>query len=372
METTSIQSQGEHKTNLFFEHGGDLEQAAKFAGCNPGEIVDFSNLLNPMGTPWGLEDYLKEKLSNFFKHPSSGEALRAKISEKFGVPQEQILLGAGTTEFIRYLPLLRRPRRPVILGPTYGDYESALRMAGSNPQWVMALEEKGWAFPHFEFEKILETKPDWIILARPNNPLGQNWPMESLLQSIKSHPEVFFVVDETCLEISENPQDSFANVPLPANLAVLGSFSKTYAVPGIRLGWMVVPLNLSELFRRLQTPWTVSPLALEAGLYLLNQGEWLLKTQKDNPREKNRVYAELSTLKNFKVFPSAIPAFTIKGTAVGFSSLALLKQLLEEEKILIRSLVRHPGLGDAYFRIGLRTSVENDRLIGVLKRLDNP
>ncbi len=357
---------------LVFEHGGDLEKASKSAGCKPEEIIDFSNLSISPEPPPGLEDYLKSKIVSAFRHPSSGETLRKKIADKLKIEPDQVLIGAGTTEFIRFLPLVKRPRRPVILGPTYGDYEPALRMVDAVPRYVTALEAENFEFPRYEWEKMLGAKPDWIILARPNNPIGQNWPLRDLLQAMENHPETFFVVDETCLEISENPGDSFIHFPLLTNLAILRSFSKTYAVPGLRLGYMVVPAKFSGHFRKLQIPWSPSALALEAGAYLLSQDKWLSEVSGRNLVEKNRVCRKLSKLRNYKVFPSSITAFTVKGTTPGFDSRTLQKSLLEENRMLIRTLESHEGLGSRFFRIGLRTPPDNDRLLAALQQRDGP
>jgi adenosylcobyric acid synthase len=354
--------------SLNFEHGGDLEAAARAANCAPGEVLDFSNLLNPQGPPPGLAGYLAGKTGDFLRHPASGQALQKKISEKAKVPVDRVLLGAGTTEFIHLLPRALRPRRAVILGPTYGDYEPALRNLDVDPAWVLAREEDNWAFPGFEWDQSLDKNPDFVILARPNNPPLDPWPKERLRASMETHPETFFVVDETCLEISENPEDGLAGPDMPPNLAVLRSFSKTYAAPGLRLGWMAAPASLAGLLRKSQEPWTVSPFAQAAGLYLMGLDSWAVETSVKNKKEKERVFAQLSKLNNLITFSSPIPAFTVKGMTPGFSSEILLKRLLIDEKILIRSLGRHPGLGTSYFRIGLRTPVENDRLVAALKK----
>ncbi len=353
---------------LKFEHGGDLEGAAQAVGCAPGEIVDFSNLLNPQGPPPGLAGYLAEKTGDFLKHPASGQTLQNKISEKMKIPADRILLGAGTTEFIHLLPRVLRPRRAVILGPTYGDYEPALRNLGIDPVFILARDGDGWAFPSDEWEHGLAKNPDFVILARPNNPPFTSWPKEWLLKSMENHPGTFFMVDETCLEISEDPRDSLAGPDMPSNLAVLRSFSKAYAAPGLRLGWMAAPASLAELLRKSQAPWTVSPFAQAAGLYLAELDAWAAETSIKNKKEKERVFAELSEIKNLEIFPAPIPAFTIKGMTAGFSSDALLSRLLIDQKLLIRSLGRHPGLGTSYFRVGLRTPTENDRLVAALKK----
>jgi histidinol-phosphate/aromatic aminotransferase/cobyric acid decarboxylase-like protein len=353
---------------LDFEHGGDLEGAARAAGCAPDEIIDFSNLLNPQGPPPGLAGYLAKKTGDFLKHPASGQDLKKKISKKMKIPADRILLGAGTTEFIHLLPRALRSRRAVILGPTYGDYEPALRNLGVNPIFIFAREEEDWAFPGHEWERSLAKNPDFVILARPNNPPFAPWPKERLRASMESHSGTFFVVDETCLEISENPEDSLAGPDMPSNLAVLRSFSKAYAAPGLRLGWMAAPASLAGLLRESQEPWTVSRFAQEAGFYLMKLDSWIAETSAQNKKEKERVFAELSKLKNLMIFPSPIPAFMIKGTTPGFSSDILLTRLLLDEKILIRSLGRHPGLGTPYFRIGLRMPAENDRLVAALKK----
>lgn len=353
-----------------FEHGGDLEKAAWLAGCDPREIIDFSNLLNPSGWPTGLEDALQPWLTSAFRHPSSGDKLKSKIAEKINVLPEQVFLGAGTTEFIHFLPLFQWPRKPVILGPTYGDYASALRRLRLEPQLLLAREEENWDFSPSQWEACFQEKPDWVILSRPNNPLGKNIDGLWLKEAVQKHTEIFFVVDETCIDISDDPSDHFVFDPWPDNLAVLRSFSKTYAVPGLRLGYMLVSLKTASFMRPFQMPWTVSTLAQAAGLYLLNQDDWLAESQRKNHEEKEQVFERLSSLKKFKTFSSTITAFTMKGLAPEFSSTALLQKLLMDEKILIRSLALHPGLGDAYFRVGLRKPVENERLLSALQKVD--
>ena len=354
---------------FFFEHGGDLEKAAQLAGGSPTDILDFSNLLNPLGCPPGLEDALKAQLGSAFRHPSSGDALKTRLAKKIGVSPEQVFLGAGTTEFIHFLPLWRKPQRPVIVGPTYGDYAPALRRLGVEPKLLLATEENDWVISSQQWEACFKEKPDYMILSRPNNPLGQSVYRALLKDMIQSHPETFFVIDETCIEIADDPTDHFVLSSWPMNLAVLRSFSKTYAVPGLRLGYMVVSPKLVPQLANFQMPWTVSPLAQTAGLFLTYQDNWLAETQKSNRAEKDRVLAQLRSLTAFVVVPSGMTAFTLKGLTPGFSSSKLLERLLVEEKLLIRSLAQHEGLGDAFFRIGLRTPAENDRLLTALKRM---
>jgi threonine-phosphate decarboxylase len=354
---------------LSFEHGGDLEKAAQIAGGSPMDLLDFSNLLNPSGPSPGLEDALKAQLGSAFRHPSSGDALKTRLAKKLGVSPEQVFLGAGTTEFIHFLPLWRKPQRPVIVGPTYGDYAPALRRLGVEPQLLLAKEENEWVISSQEWETCFNAKPDYMILSRPNNPLGQSVYRSLLKDMIQSHPETFFVVDETCIELADDPTDHFILPSWPMNLAVLRSFSKTYAVPGLRLGFLVVSPNLTSQLAHFQMPWTVSPLAQAAGFYLTYQDNWLAETQKANRGEKDRVLAQLGSLTALRVIPSGMTAFTLQGLTPGFSSSKLLERLLVEEKILIRSLAQHEGLGDAFFRIGLRTPAENDRLLSVLHRV---
>ncbi|HXL73611.1 MAG TPA: aminotransferase class I/II-fold pyridoxal phosphate-dependent enzyme [bacterium] len=354
-----------------FEHGGDLEKAARLAGCDPAEITDFSNLLNPASWPLGLEEALRPRLASAFRHPSSGIALKLKIAEKLGILPEQIFLGAGTTEFIHFLPLFHNPQKPVIVGPTYGDYAPALRRLGVEPTLLFAREENNWVVSVEEWKDCLREKPDWIILSRPNNPLGQSVDHALLREMIQQHPEIFFVVDETCVEIADDPADHFILKPWLANLAVLRSFSKTYAVPGLRLGYMVVSPEMAPSIKTLQMPWTVSSLAQAAGLFLLHQDDWLAESQKKNRMEKENVFKELQSLKKFKPFASSITAFTIKGLNPHFSSTDFLQKLLIEEKILIRSLAGHSGLGDSYFRVGLRKPLENEKLLKALRKRDS-
>ncbi len=356
-------------SSFSFEHGGDLEKAARLAGGDLAEITDFSNLLNPSGWPPGLEEALRPQLASAFRHPSSGAALKLKIAERLDVLPEQIFLGAGTTEFIHFLPLLYKPQKPVIVGPTYGDYAPALRRLGPQPTLLLAREENNWVIPAEQWKDCLREKPDWIILSRPNNPLGQSVDRSLLREMIQQHPAVFFMVDETCIEIADNPTDHFILKPWPANLAVLRSFSKTYAVPGLRLGYMIVAPEIVTSLKTFQMPWTVSPLAQAAGLFLLNQDNWLVESQKQNREEKERVFTQLGALKNFKTFASSMTAFTIKGLTPGFSSSGLLQRLLVEEKMLIRSLSQHSGLGDIYFRVGLRKPLENEKLLKALRKM---
>ncbi|HTA75815.1 MAG TPA: aminotransferase class I/II-fold pyridoxal phosphate-dependent enzyme [bacterium] len=356
---------------ISFEHGGDLEKAARLAGSSPADILDFSNLLNPSGCPPGLEEALKAQLGSAFRHPSSGDALKTRLAKKLGVSPEQVFLGAGTTEFIHFLPLWRKPQRPVIVGPTYGDYAPALRRLGVEPKLLLAAEENGWVLSSQQWEACFRDKPDFMILSRPNNPLGQSVYRALLKDMIQSHPETFFVVDETCIEIADDPADHFILSSWPMNLAVLRSFSKTYAVPGLRLGYLVVSPNLTSQLAHFQMPWTVSPLAQSAGLFLAHQENWLAGTQKANRAEKDRVLAQLEALAPFRVIPSGMTAFTLKGLAPNFSSSKLLERLLVEEKILIRSLAQHEGLGDVFFRIGLRTPTENQKLVSALQKWDS-
>jgi threonine-phosphate decarboxylase len=328
--------------------------------------MDFSNLLNPAGPPPGLEEALKSQLKDSLLHPSSGDALKDQLARVWKLRPDQVFLGCGTTEFIHFLPLFRKPRKAVIVGPNYGDYAPALRRIGVEPQWLMATEEKDWVIPSKDWESCLKEGVDFVFLSRPNNPLGQSLYRPLLKDLIQSHPGTFFVIDETCIELVEDPADHCLFDPWPRNLAVLRSFSKTYAVPGLRLGVLLMHPDHSASWRAFQMPWTVSPLAQAAGLYLVHQGNWLSQAQAANQAEKKRIDERFKDLKGFSVIPSGMTAYTVKGISPDFLATQLLQDLLREHQILIRDLSQHPGLGASYFRIGLRTPPENDRLMKAL------
>ncbi len=349
-----------------FDHGGELEQAANWAQCDPRDLLDFSNLLNPQGPPPPLANFLKTLTPQIVAHPRAFK-LEQALSRHYKFPAEQILVGPGSTAFIRFLPQILQPQKVLILGPTYSDYARALQTLNISFEFLLGIEQEHWAIPYFEFEQKLNAGIQLVWITRPNNPLGHCYPKTIIDTWIQQYPQIYFLIDETCFDLADTSCESMLQYPLPPNLIILRSFSKGYCVPGLRLGWLVVPDWLAGTLKQSQEPWPISTLAIELGRFLLEHCAWIKDSQSLNHALQLDFEKKCAQLSGFKIAPSVLPAFTFQGLAPSFSAQKLQAWLLKEKKMFIRVLSFHPGLGDRYFRIGLQSNAQNDLLVHALQ-----
>ncbi|MDO9535727.1 MAG: threonine-phosphate decarboxylase CobD [Bacillota bacterium] len=343
-------------------HGGDLTGAAKRFGVRPEEFCDFSSNINPLGPPEGLFEELKKHLDDILHYPPpQARELRRMLSLSLKIDEERLLLGNGANELIHLFFLWKRPSRVIIPSPTFAEYERAARLVDSAVERFPLPLEKPFDLKLLS-ERLCEN--DLLVFCNPNNPTGTCYPRELLENMVKEAYEkgASVLLDESFLTFTgRSLEESLSHCDYP-NLWVVTSLTKLWALPGLRLGYIIGHPQKMRALTQNGDPWRVNTLAQRAGIYCLSQEDYLTKSLELIVRERNFLMGELQKMDKVRVFKGEANFLLLRGEEDRFSSNRLFLDLAARA-ILIRNASNFSGLDERYFRIAVRSRSENEKLL---------
>lgn len=293
----------------------------------------------------GLFSYLGSKMNSIMNYPEPEPyALEVLLAEHLGIEADEVMATNGATEAIYLIAQAYRGLRSRINVPTFAEYEEACRMHG---------------------HEIVENGPDVNWLCNPNNPTGKTIEKDVLKKLIIENEKEIFVIDQSYDRFSVKDALTPSEIVAFDNVFVLHSMTKDYAIPGLRLGYVVANSRLIENLRQLRMPWSVNNLAIEAGKYLLKHDEDYKIDARALVAECERVAALIENLGTVDVSDSDTHILLCrlrKGTAA-----ELKEKLAREHGILIRDASNFKGLSTQHFRVAIQTQNENDELVKALR-----
>ena len=302
-------------------HGGAREEG----------LLDFSASLNPYPPEW-LDEMFERAKEISTRYPYY-ERLEEGLVELVGEP---LTVTAGITEALYLLGILAlRGRKVIIPRHTYGEYERAARIFG-------AEVIKGPNEPEKLAERV--ERDSVVFFCNPNNPDGKFYrtrELKSLLDAIEDK-KALLVLDEAFIDFVRNPES-----PEGENLVKLRTFTKSYGLPGIRVGYVI---GFEEAFRSVRMPWSIGSMGVAFLEFLLKDGfEHLRRTMPLIWREKERLERALGVKSDANFFIKRV------GNAEEFV------KAMKERGILLRSCESFglPG----YVRFSVRKPEENSILI---------
>ena len=330
-------------------------------------ILDFSSNTNPLGAAPQVKKYLKKQLKTVSDYPDSDSyELRKNLKWYTKVPIDQIVIGNGATEIIyNFCQAFINKKTPVLIPiPTFGEYEAAARLNGSKISFfkTMNLVES--------LEKFIQKIPynGCIFICNPNNPTGKLVPkkmMMKILDTAKIRSTIVFV-DECFIELASKPTESLVKILKKyENLFILRSFTKSFGLAGIRIGYGLGSKEIVSILSKIKIPWNVSEIAQKSASAALCYYKHLEKTNKLIPKETKFLRQSISKLKTFSCYDTSTNFILIKSS---IKSKTLQTKLLAK-KILIRDCSSFRGLNDNYIRIAVKKHKENKKLIKALEAI---
>lgn len=349
-----------------YEHGGDIYSQELSAAGKP--FVDYSANINPLGIPKGIKEAIKNGLCSCVNYPDPFcRKLAAATAAYLGIKEEYLFFGNGAADVLFRLALALRPRKALLLAPTFADYEKSLRSVDCSIKYYKLPEDKNFSIQRSILNKITPST-DIVYVCNPNNPTGVVCDEELLLSILEKCSQVNtkLLVDECFMDFvavdkSYSLRSQLASHP---NLIILKAFTKTFAIPGIRLGYcMTSDEKLHSRLHQCGQDWSVSILAQEAGIAALKETEYLKQSFALIHEERRYLMHQLESL-GAKVYPSeANYIFFYLEETENFV------QLMREQGYLIRSCSNYHNLGPGYYRIAVKTRVLNRGLIRAIKEV---
>lgn len=340
-----------------YTHGGDV-------WTHP-DILDFSANLHPLGMPPEVAEAAREAVACAIHYPDPMcRELRQAIARRDGVRPEQVICAAGAAELIFRLCQTLGPRQAMVTAPTFSEYEQALALTGCTVKYFPLSEKQGFDLDDAILEAI-GPGLELLFLCTPNNPTGRLIAPE-LLERVAARcagTGTRLVLDECFLELAGGRPMTYLLEKYP-NLFLLRAFTKTFAIPGLRLGYgLSADRALLEGLYAGGQPWGVSTVAQAAGLAACACADWPEKGREALARERPRL---LKGLRNLGLTVWEGQANYLLFRAEGVLDL---KERMLERGVLLRSCANYRGLGPDYYRVCVRLGPENDILLQRLKEV---
>ncbi len=348
-------------------HGADIYTESKLKGISENNIIDFSSNINPFGIP----DSVKVAAINSIKHSdrypdiNSRELVHA-LSAYENVPEDRIFVSNGAADAIFRISSSLKPGNGLVTAPAFSEYEQSLKAAGANIMYFNLYEKNNFKITE-EIINCINDEVNIVFICNPNNPTGQITEKELLEKIIIRCKEVnaVIVIDECFMDFVEH-NEKFSVIKLLDNynnLIVLKAFTKTFAIPGIRLGYCMS--SNSDIINSLKSsgpPWNVSTIAQAAGAAAVKERDYLDKSVIYIRNQRNYLIDELNKL-NIKTYDSYANYIFFKIKDIN------LKEEMMKSNILIRSCSNYENLTDDYYRIAVKTAEENQLFIDKLKEI---
>ncbi|HVU57861.1 MAG TPA: aminotransferase class I/II-fold pyridoxal phosphate-dependent enzyme [Puia sp.] len=325
-------------------------------GDHGGRVVaDFSTNVWYGGEPSGLKEYLFGQWERIHHYPEvSGGSLATRAARHHGVSPGNILITNGAVESIYLLAQAFSGRRSAIVTPSFSEYEDACRMHAHQLTFI--------PWPDLDKQQKL---PELLWLGNPNNPTGAVITnMEPLLQH---HPDTLFVVDEAFIEFTRAIGSLTPLLARYPNLVILRSLTKSFTIPGLRLGYTMASPKIIHRLQSLKMPWSVNSLALAAGHFIFDNYTVI---PLDQLLQNKDIFQQQLRALHLHIYESHTHYFLCRTEHGPVQELQ--QYLLNERHIAIRNAENFRGLGPGHFRLATRTSDQNQLLINALKEWSLP
>ncbi|MDO4178257.1 MAG: pyridoxal phosphate-dependent class II aminotransferase [Phascolarctobacterium sp.] len=347
-----------------YEHGGDV-YTEKIAP-NGKPFIDFSANINPLGLPQSIKKAVQDALKQCINYPDPFCRDLKKATAKFlNIKPDYLFFGNGAADCLFRLALALKPKNALLLAPTFADYEKALRTVDCKIKYYELKESQSFAVQEDILSKIT-VRTDFVVICNPNNPTGQLTDKKLLTAILERCKEVgaYLMIDECFMDFIVNPKDFSMVSALPdnKNLVIVKAFTKTFAMPGIRLGYLVTSdNNLIAKLHESGQDWNVSALAQMAGIAALSEESYLYESHILINEEREYLKAQLTNV-GAKIYGSHANYIFFK-----LDRPDKLVEDLHKQGYLIRSCANYNNLSEHFYRVAVKTRVLNRGLIKAIK-----
>ena len=352
-------------------HGSDLEKIEKIYGIKKEDIISFSANVNPLGISPKLRAGITEQIDCITTYPDRDYVkLRQCIANYCSTEVENIIVGNGSTELISLFVQIEQPKKAMILGPTYSEYEREIALGGGKTIYYPLREENDFVLDCNHFISKLSEDIDMLIICNPNNPTGTAIDTHSMRRILDACKEcdIFVMVDETYVEFAENV-DKISSVSLTrtyTNIAILRGTSKFFAAPGLRLGYAICSnADLIQSINRRKDPWTINSIAVVAGTLMFQDEQYIKTTRALIKSERDRLFKLFEESTRFKPYKPEGNFMLLKILDDNITSGMLFDKCIRQG-LMIRDCSTFPYLGENYIRFCFMNPEDNTKLASLL------
>ena len=316
--------------------------------------LNFSSNIYAWADLSGLKEHLMQHFEVVCHYPESEPSILEKMLAKhLGVPENTVMITSGANEAIFLIAQLYKGWASIIPQPTFTAYEYACKAFDH----LISYDRKD------ELEIMPEDRIYWI--CNPNNPTGNVLVKPLVNRIIRQNTRYLYVVDQSFADYTLRPMLKPSEMVDCYNLMLIGSLSKKYCIPGLRLGYVFSSPIIIDRLRQIRQPWSVNSMAIEAGKYLLTNDPKMIPDLKGYLTEAQRLRKELSSIEGIKVLKTDTSFMLVY---IEFAEVLELKNwLIHHHGILIRDTSDFRGLDNHYFRIVARNEKDDNQLVVAIR-----
>lgn len=324
-------------------------------------VADFSSNVYYKGFSDRLNSHLMDCLYKINNYPeSNAQGLQTALADWHTLTPAQVLVTNGATEAFYLVAHAYRRKSATIVIPAFAEYEDACQANDLRINYLHWDE----LCPQTNFDT------DIVFFGNPNNPTGAILHPHTVHQLLAANPEVTFVVDEAYVDFTADAISVISYLDLYPNLIIIKSLTKTYSIPGLRLGYILSNEIVINSILPSKMPWSVNALAIEAGLFIARHRQEMLLPVAALTMDTLALINDLNALGNISISKTHTNFFlcrTTKGAA------ADLKQyLLQTSGLLIRDASNFKSLTPQHFRIATQRPEHNALLVkGIAAWMDS-
>jgi len=338
------------------------------------KLLDFCYLVNPFFPTKHMKEEMKVNFDTLLTEYPSGMYVNSLLAGKyFNIQQDYVVVGNGATELIKSMMEIMTGKIGIIY-PTFEEYPNRL---GKNRIVPFLSFKKDYRYSSDDIKDFYKDKGiSYLLLINPDNPTGNFIPTKEVISLAQwcKNMDIDLIVDESFVDFSIDFQYNslLHNEILETyhNLIVIKSISKSYGVPGLRLG--VLASSNADLINHIKKDVSIWNINSFGEYYMQIFGKYnkdYIKACEAFIKERERFQKEMSKIPYIRVIPSQANYFMIEITDK-FTPELLSEILLKKYNILIKSCNTKHGLENKnYIRVAVRSLHDNDTLVNALKEL---
>jgi histidinol-phosphate aminotransferase len=351
-----------------YEAGKPIELVVRDFGIEPKEIIKLASNENPYGCSPKVQDAVSKIVSKMALYPDDSMfQLKDKLSRKFGLADENVIIGSGSDQVIEFIMHAKANASSKILmnSVTFAMYEIYAKHIGATVIRTASQEHNLDEF----FDMYTKEKPDIIFLCTPNNPTGDALNTQSMMAFIeKIDSNTLVVVDGAYMEYAAFKDKSKSVTPKELvdkfeNVIYLGTFSKAYGLGGMRVGYGLADAKIIKELYKLRPPFNITTLTLEAASSALEDEEFVNNCIASNFQEMKR-YEEFAKEQKIDIIESYTNFVTLCLNDTKNST--LLSDALLKKGMIVRNL---SGYGMNAIRVTVGKPEQNSRFFELCREL---
>lgn len=335
-------------------------------------MIDYSSNINAVGSTEAAIDAIRKNADVILTYPDyHNTSITALVSDYFGVPSQNISIGAGSTQLFFDLPRLLSYTRAVVIVPTFWEYSVLNERFNKEVQKIYLKEERQFD-PDYKLIQRTIREGDAVFICNVNNPTSRLYEKEDLMRLVMDNPKTHFVIDETYLLFRADyiEQTVSSEVAVLENLHVVTSLSKFFALPGIRLGVLMSNSGtIASYVASIHVPYSIHPLSCVAFKPLLEDKEFTRKSREFYEAERKEYYEKARTKLIGRIAIVEPDGNFMFGRILTGQKSSDIVNALSARGILIRGGDELLDVGEDWIRFTIRSREDNAHFLQELDRI---